>query len=117
MPKLYLKNPLAHLLGGENGAIAVTHFPWVIGRNPDCDLRLDSPVISRRHCRLIERDGDVWVQDLASLNGTSLNGEPVESPQPLHDGDQLLVACVLLEVHVPARVGAGSKEPVIPGVS
>jgi DNA-binding NtrC family response regulator len=50
----------------------------VVGRDADCDVRLDAAVISRRHARL-RRTGRSWfIEDLESRNGVSLNGEPVK---------------------------------------
>ena len=76
----------------------------VIGRGSGCDLRLDAPTVSRRHCLLDADDEAVWVRDLESLNGTFVNGERVGGRLPneqatlaqrpfreLHDGDQLHV--------------------------
>jgi pSer/pThr/pTyr-binding forkhead associated (FHA) protein len=51
----------------------------VVGRHPDCDVRLDSPRVSRWHCCLSEVDGEVWVRDLGSTNGTWIDGRRVSS--------------------------------------
>jgi hypothetical protein len=49
----------------------------LVGRHPTCDVVVANPSVSRRHAQLTFRDG-VWVlQDLASTNGTSVNGERV----------------------------------------
>jgi hypothetical protein len=49
----------------------------LVGRHPACDVVVANPSVSRRHAQLTFRDG-VWVlQDLASTNGTSVNGERV----------------------------------------
>jgi hypothetical protein len=49
----------------------------LIGRHPACDVVVADASVSRRHARLTFRDG-VWVlQDLASTNGTTVNGERV----------------------------------------
>ncbi|MGE0491908.1 MAG: ATP-binding cassette domain-containing protein [Vulcanimicrobiota bacterium] len=47
----------------------------IIGRHPDCEVVLDSPLVSRRHARL---EGNRLV-DLASANGTFVDGQRVES--------------------------------------
>ena len=50
----------------------------VIGRNPDCDLVVSDPTVSRRHAEL-RREADHWVlSDLGSSNGTRVNGWRVE---------------------------------------
>ncbi len=49
----------------------------LVGRHPACDVVLADTSVSRRHAQLTYRDG-VWVlQDLASTNGTAVNGERV----------------------------------------
>jgi pSer/pThr/pTyr-binding forkhead associated (FHA) protein len=64
----------------------------VLGRASECDHRINDPMISRRHCAFSLRDGRVWVEDLASRNGTRLDGEPVHAPRPVADGATLQVA-------------------------
>jgi hypothetical protein len=62
----------------------------LVGRHPACDVVVDDPTVSRRHAQLRLRGG-VWVlQDLASKNGTSVNGERV-GRVALHSGDVILL--------------------------
>ena len=63
----------------------------ILGREPSCALTIDSPQVSRQHCRIDLRDGTPWVVDMASTNGTFLNGSPVSNEQPLQDGDVISV--------------------------
>ncbi|HEX4621446.1 MAG TPA: FHA domain-containing protein, partial [Myxococcaceae bacterium] len=64
-----------------------------VGRLPDNDLVIDDPSVSKRHA-LLSWDGSqrrCRVQDLGSLNGTSLNGVMLRSREaPLNDGDLLV---------------------------
>src|SRR5262249_54688057 len=57
--------------------------------------------VSRHHCTFFEQDGQVWVQDLMSRNGTWLNGEPLKYARPVRDGDWLELAHVpfLIRLH------------------
>ena len=50
----------------------------LIGRDHSCDVRIDSSRISRMHCCLAARDDKVAVRDLASTNGTWVNGQRAE---------------------------------------
>lgn len=51
---------------------------WVIGAAAACDIRVESPYVSGRHCRL-ERNSGGWVlEDLGSKNGTFVNGVRLE---------------------------------------
>jgi FHA domain len=60
----------------------------IIGRHHSCDVVVDEPTVSRRHARLVFRDGGWVVQDLESTNGTVLNGRRVGRCR-LRPGDQL----------------------------
>jgi anti-anti-sigma factor len=60
-----------------------------IGREVGNDLVLTDPLVSRRHARVYSRDGTLYISDLGSYNGTSVNGDPVTGERALHDGDVL----------------------------
>jgi pSer/pThr/pTyr-binding forkhead associated (FHA) protein len=73
-------------IGGKSHA--VTSPKVVIGRSRDCDLRISDLNASRRHAEL-QKDGDgYWIVDLGSMNGTQVNGRPVDR-QRLEDGDRI----------------------------
>ncbi len=57
-----------------------------IGKMPDNDLVFDRANISRRHCQVFAEGGKVFVRDLASRNGTFVNGERVQTDVELADG-------------------------------
>jgi pSer/pThr/pTyr-binding forkhead associated (FHA) protein len=63
----------------------------VVGRHPDCDARLVSTRVSRWHCCMTEIEGEVWVRDLGSTNGTWIDGRRVSSGR-LRAGDVLAIA-------------------------
>ena len=50
----------------------------VVGRAPECDLRLDESGLSRQHARLLPTDEGVQVEDLGSTNGSFINGKRVQ---------------------------------------
>jgi hypothetical protein len=61
---------------------------YLVGRGPECDVRVQESTVSRRHCRLVRRAGGYWLEDLGSSHGTSVNGRALgEEPVPLHPGD------------------------------
>src|SRR5271156_6109852 len=49
----------------------------LIGRHMDCDVRLDAPKISRRHCCVAMAYDRLLIRDLGSLNGVRLNGRVI----------------------------------------
>ncbi|MBI1832974.1 MAG: FHA domain-containing protein [Planctomycetes bacterium] len=63
----------------------------VIGRQEDCDLRLDHKSVSKMHCVLVKTDGLLLLRDLGSTNGTRVNGTRVRRAALLPN-DKLSVA-------------------------
>jgi pSer/pThr/pTyr-binding forkhead associated (FHA) protein len=61
----------------------------MVGRHSQCDARLDSLWVSRRHCVLTEDGGEVL--DLGSTNGIRINGQRVERGR-LRPGDEISIA-------------------------
>ena len=60
-----------------------------VGRDEDVAIRVDEPLVSRRHAS-IERRGDGWVVvDLGSTNFTRVNGDRVRRERELAHGDEL----------------------------
>ena len=55
--------------------IPITKDITVVGRREFCDVQLDDPSLSKRHCVLIKTDGLLMVRDLASTNGTRVKGQ------------------------------------------
>ncbi|MDX6612522.1 MAG: hypothetical protein QOD75_1708 [Blastocatellia bacterium] len=72
---------------------------------PEIDLDADDPEakVSRRHARISRREGGYAVEDLGSTNGTFINrGRRLlpGDPQPLRDGDEIIVGKTFLRFHV-----------------
>jgi pSer/pThr/pTyr-binding forkhead associated (FHA) protein len=65
----------------------------LVGRHPQCDARLDSDRVSRRHCMLTKDAHGVVVRDLGSTNGTWINGWRVACGR-LEPGDEVWIAHV-----------------------
>src|SRR3954469_9863692 len=74
-----------------------------VGRHDDCQLRIKSSQVSRRHCELFEKKGLLLVKDLGSSNGTYVNGKKVDGQLVLEPGDELTVGPVCLRVE---KIGA-----------
>ena len=72
----------------------------VIGRAPDAAIRVDAPGISRYHARIGVENGQATVEDLASKNGTHLDGRRLSTPEPLHDGQQIRVGGITLTFRI-----------------
>jgi pSer/pThr/pTyr-binding forkhead associated (FHA) protein len=63
---------------------------WKIGRDPTNNLVIDEDLYSSRvHAWIVCEEGDYFVEDLGSRNGTWHNGTPLNKRQKLVNGDQL----------------------------
>src|SRR5919206_3197662 len=62
----------------------------LIGRSPDNGVFLDDVTVSRKHATLVQRNGDFYIEDEGSLNGTFVNRKRVESAK-LDDGDEVQI--------------------------
>ncbi|PRP89946.1 Adenylate cyclase 2 [Enhygromyxa salina] len=59
----------------------------LIGRGRDCDIRVNNKSLSRQHARIVvESSGRATIEDIGSKNGTFVDGDRVEGPRELDDG-------------------------------
>jgi len=58
----------------------------VLGRDPAAQIRVDHPSVSRRHARIVLHEGRATLEDLASRNGTFVDGRPVEATTDIAHG-------------------------------
>jgi sigma-B regulation protein RsbU (phosphoserine phosphatase) len=79
------------LKDGQSFPYELKSFPARMGRHPDCNVQVDSNMVSRFHAQLVEIDGKIMLEDLASGNGSSVNGKALEKhqPHPLHHNDRI----------------------------
>ena len=61
----------------------------VIGRSTSADLHIADRFLSRHHARLYRDNGEWWIEDLGSRNGSWLNGKRIDHPVQFHDGDRV----------------------------
>lgn len=102
--------PLRLVALDEGPDILVDRAVVVVGRHPQCDARLDSIRVSRRHCCMTPDAGDLVVRDLGSTNGIRINGQRVEMGR-VRPGDELSIA------HIRFRFDPiGDIEPTLVGM-
>src|SRR5262249_55536255 len=111
-----MKVSLVVLAGGkqEGKVIDVKLSQFLVGRDPQCHLRPASPMISKRHCALIQREGKLFVRDFDSTNGTLVNDQPVKGEVELHHDDRLKVGPLQFAVRVEEGVPASRPTPPPP---
>jgi EmrB/QacA subfamily drug resistance transporter len=105
------------VLAVSDGPLAGQRFPirveLSIGRE-NADIILDDREVSRLHALVRAVDGGCEIADVGSVNGTFVNGERIDRPRRLADGDVVRVGKTSLEVELPAALRA---EPTIPAVA
>jgi len=84
--------PPAVLVSADGSNVEVSHSLIAnnrIGRAADNTLVLQDETASAHHARLSFHEGQWWLEDLGSRNGTAVNGIALEGPLVLTYGDQI----------------------------
>lgn len=100
--------PSLTLLAGRNAGqlVPLGTDALVFGRGDDGD---SDPTLSRRHARFFAVEDQVYVEDLASTNGTFVRGVRIGAPVALRDGDQVqLGASTLLRFNLTSAIEEGA---------
>ncbi|MBN1536033.1 MAG: FHA domain-containing protein [Anaerolineales bacterium] len=88
-----------HLEGDGHSRTQTFSIPEIsLGRNLSCDFCLEDHTVSTEHARLIYQQGQWWVEDLRSTNGTFLNQLPVHEAMVVTSGDELQCGQVIIEI-------------------
>lgn len=83
----------------------------VLGRLPECDIQIDSNMVSRKHAKVFAKGADFLIEDLGSGNGTFVNGQKVESAQVLKTNDRIKLGPVLFRYEGDVKsVRAGGED-------
>ena len=75
---------------GRKGEMWAVPDEVTVGRGGGCGIVLaDDTYVSTLHARLFQQNGEVFVEDLGSTNGTFVNGQPVTAATRIKRGDQV----------------------------
>ena len=100
-------------LTAESGPLTGLRYavsrPLLIGRAKDCDLALVSAQVSRHHARVVPRGNTLLLEDLGSVNGTLVNGEPVQGQRQLRPGDVIRIKDISFRVSESFSRSRGEK--------
>ncbi|KPK16542.1 MAG: hypothetical protein AMJ62_04865 [Myxococcales bacterium SG8_38] len=69
----------------------------VIGRSSELDMVLVEDMVSRRHAKISVHNGDIYLEDLGSTNGSFVNGEKITRTK-LAEGDRILIGTSIIKV-------------------
>jgi hypothetical protein len=84
---------------GRRGEIHAIDRELTVGRGAGCAIVLaDDTYVSQLHARLFQQNGEGYVEDLGSTNGTFVNGKPATSATRLRRGDQVQFGQTVAEV-------------------
>ncbi|MEZ0228699.1 MAG: ATP-binding protein [Planctomycetota bacterium] len=75
----------------------------LMGRAPECKVQLLSRAVSRRHAVIDVANGVATLQDLGAPNGVKVNGARIRAPQPLNEGDRLVVGDISMVFRAKSR--------------
>ncbi len=78
-------------LQSDDGDYSLIQGNNVIGRAADAEVPIDRTEVSRCHARIIVSGTSATIEDLGSKNGTYLNGERLDRPTLLADGDEIWI--------------------------
>ncbi len=82
----------------EQGRAYQVENDATLGRGGGCTIPLTfDTFVSQVHARLSDRDGQLWIEDTGSTNGTFVNGKKIEAPMRLRKGDKVKLGETVLE--------------------
>ncbi|MFL5310074.1 MAG: ATPase, T2SS/T4P/T4SS family [Myxococcales bacterium] len=101
--------------GGPTQRLDFESEEITVGRVDENDICLPKGNISKKHTKIVVKDGKIIVLDLKSTNGTYVNGKKLAGPQVIHPSDNVYIGDFILNVE-PPDLGAdagfdGGREP------
>src|SRR5215831_14936326 len=103
--------PFSVILTEKGGATQRLDFESeeiTIGRVDENDICLPKGNISKKHTKIVVKDGKIIVLDLKSTNGTFVNGKKLAGPQVIQPSDNVYIGDFILNVEPPdLDAGAG----------
>lgn len=86
----------------------------LIGRVKGNDVVLPKTNVSKRHSRIVVKDGKIILIDLKSTNGTFINGRKIAAPHVMQEGDKIFIGDFTIEVREVAGGAPSVPSPAAP---
>ncbi|MFN9371210.1 MAG: SpoIIE family protein phosphatase [Planctomycetaceae bacterium] len=96
------------LKSGETVNCEIRQDETLLGRAKNCDIPIESNMVSTRHARILGRGTRYFIEDLSSTNGTFVNGKRITELTELKDDDRIKLGPVLIRFSLPGRSKEGS---------
>jgi DNA-binding winged helix-turn-helix (wHTH) protein len=96
------------------GCVTLDPGEHVLGRDPDVEIYLDSPGVSRRHALITIAAEGATIEDLGSKNGTFVGERRLDGATLLHDGDIIAVGSLKLTLTVRETPASTRTERTLP---
>jgi sigma-B regulation protein RsbU (phosphoserine phosphatase) len=74
-----------------SNVVPIPSVKSVLGRHPDCDIVLDAAAVSRQHAQITTENGQFFIEDLHSRNGTIVNSQLIQGRHLLASGDRIKI--------------------------
>src|SRR6187551_687628 len=100
-----------HEKGGAERRETFETAELTVGRVQGNELMLPKGNVSKRHARLLYRDGRFIVTDLNSTNGTYVNRRRVTQATIVREGDRIYVGDFVLRIELPGSEGVEGSQP------
>jgi len=99
---------------GGGDPIPLRKATLIVGRRPSCDIQLDFPNVSSKHCEMAFVNGYWRLRDLNSSNGVKVNGVRIEGDKFVQPGDSIIFAKHKFEIDYTPDPNAPPPEEVDP---
>lgn len=83
-------------------------LPVLVGRDTNCDLVINSWRVAKQHAKLLLRQNDLWLEDLGSIMGTTVNGNKIASYGPVTGADLIVIGNCRFQIEL-----LNTKQPSI----
>jgi len=111
---------MGRLIDRQTDEVFFLRAGHLLGRGDRCDTRYDRPEISQDHARIDWRNGRWVVRDLASSNGTTVDGRPLSGQAPIIHGQRIALGGVveleLIDAAAPQPFAISSSGQVVEGI-